>query len=55
MMIIGINTIKEINNETKIKKEEKIFENTKDNSEIKNSESKSFSMDISTLLIARKK
>ena len=38
------NAIKEINNETKIKKEEKIFENSKDNSEIKNSESKSFSI-----------
>ena len=38
------NAIKEINNETKIKKEEKIFENSKDNSEIKNSESKSFSV-----------
>ena len=38
------NVIKEINNETKIKKEEKIFENSKDNSEIKNSESKSFSI-----------
>jgi hypothetical protein len=38
------NAIKEINNETKIKKEEKIFENSKDNSEIKNSESKSFTI-----------
>ena len=38
------NVIKEINNETKIKKEEKIFENSKDNSEIKNSESKSFTI-----------
>ena len=38
------NSIKEINNETKIKKEEKIFENSKDNSEIKNSESKSFTI-----------
>lgn len=38
------NAIKEINNETKIKKEEKIFENSKDNSEIKSSESKSFSI-----------
>ena len=38
------NVIKEINNETKIKKEEKIFENSKDNSEKKNSELKSFSI-----------
>jgi len=35
------NTIKEINNEIKIKKEEKNIENTKDNSEIKSPESKS--------------
>ena len=35
------NTIKEINNETKIKKEEKNIENTKDNSEIKSPETKS--------------
>ena len=35
------NTIKEINNETKIKKEEKNIENSKDTSEIKSPESKS--------------
>ena len=38
------NTIKEINNETKIKKEEKNIENSKENSEIKSSETKSISL-----------